>query len=104
MLRGTSLACYRDQAAEDAVDVEDAVDLANVVSVEETDLGRSYGFQLTTFDGKKCSLAALTSGIRAHWIQMLRNSCNQGQLQILSDSFKSKTRLFDDPWRRLLNS
>ena len=97
VLRGTSLACYRDQAAEDAVDVEDAVDLANVVSVEETDLGRSYGFQLTTFDGKKCSLAALTSGIRAHWIQMLRNSCNQGQLQILSDSFKSKTRLFDDP-------
>lgn len=61
---------------------DEVIDLANVTSVDETDTGRSYGFQVVeTGNGdlvKRHSLAALTSGIRAQWIQALRNACNQG--------------------------
>ena len=71
---------YRDHAAEDAGLAEDIVDLAQIVSVDETDSGRSYGFQLVAIDGKRHSLAALTSGIRLQWIQALRNACNQGKM------------------------
>ena len=83
VLRANTLTAYRNHAAEDAADVEDTLDLGQVVSVDETDSGRSYGFQLTGFDGKKCSLAALTSGIRSHWVHVLRNSCNQGISQLM---------------------
>ena len=74
------LSLYRDHAAEDAGLAEDIVDLAQIVSVDETDSGRSYGFQLVAIDGKRHSLAALTSGIRLQWIQALRNACNQGKM------------------------
>ena len=61
---------------------EDVIDLAHVTGVDETDSGRSYGFQVIenneTGGVKRHSLAALTSGIRSQWIQVLRNACNQG--------------------------
>lgn len=77
VLRNSLLSLYRDHAAEDAGLAEDTVDLSQIVSVDETDSGRSYGFQLAAVDGKRHSLAALTSGIRSQWIQALRNACNQ---------------------------
>lgn len=77
VLRCGSLALFRDHAAEDAAITEDAIDLASVVGVDETDSGRSYGFLITTTDGRRQSMAALTAGIRSQWIQALRNACNQ---------------------------
>ena len=77
VLRYGSLALYRDHAAEDAAMSEDVIDLAQVVGVDETDSGRSYGFLITTTDGRRQSMAALTAGIRSQWIQALRNACNQ---------------------------
>ena len=79
VLRGHSLSCFSDHAAEDANRADDTIDLGQVFSVDELDIGRSYGFQLLGFDGKKYSLAALTSGIRTLWIQALRNASNQSQ-------------------------
>lgn len=73
------LSLYRDHAAEDAGLADETIDLNQIASVDETDSGRSYGFQLVASDGmKRHSLAALTSGIRLQWIQALRNACNQG--------------------------
>ena len=75
------LSLYRDHSAEDAGLADETVDLAQMGSVDETDSGRSYGFQMTAVDGKRLySLAALTSGIRTQWIQALRNACNQGKM------------------------
>lgn len=82
----STLSLYRDHAAEETgLMPEDVIDLSKVTSVDETDTGRSYGFQVTeTTSGgegfKRHSLAALTSGIRSQWIQALRNACNQGIL------------------------
>jgi hypothetical protein len=60
---------------------DETIDLAQIASVDETDSGRSYGFQMAAVDGKRLySLAALTSGIRTQWIQALRNACNQGKM------------------------
>lgn len=80
VLRCSLLTLYRDHAAEDAGLADETVDLAQIASVDETDSGRSYGFQLAALDGKRHSLAALTSGIRSQWIQALRNACNQGKM------------------------
>ena len=75
------LSLYRDHAAEDAGLADETIDLAQMASVDETDSGRSYGFQMAAVDGKRIySLAALTSGIRTQWIQALRNACNQGKM------------------------
>lgn len=75
------LSLYRDHAAEDAGLADETIDLAQIASVDETDSGRSYGFQMAAVDGKRLySLAALTSGIRTQWIQALRNACNQGKM------------------------
>lgn len=74
------MSLYRDHAAEDVGLADETLDLAQIASVEETDSGRSYGFQLVALDGKRHSLAALTSGIRNQWIQALRNACNQGKM------------------------
>lgn len=77
---------------------EDVIDLAQVTSVDETDSGRSYGFQLLengeTGGVKRHSLAALTSGIRSQWIQVLRNACNltiAGKLQTVLPAGSLKT-------------
>lgn len=80
VLRCNILSLYRDHAAEDVGLADETVDLSQIASVEETDSGRSYGFQLVALDGKRHSLAALTSGIRTQWIQALRNACNQGKM------------------------
>ncbi|XP_057372527.1 protein outspread-like [Daphnia carinata] len=77
VLRYSLLSLYRDHSAEDAGLADDTIDMAQIASVEETDSGRSYGFQMAAVDGKRHSLAALTSGIRSQWIQALRNACNQ---------------------------
>ena len=81
VLRYNLLSLYRDHAAEDAGLADETIDLAQMASVDETDSGRSYGFQMAAVDGKRLySLAALTSGIRIQWIQALRNACNQGKM------------------------
>jgi hypothetical protein len=81
VLRYNLLSLYRDHAAEDAGLADETIDLAQMASVDETDSGRSYGFQMAAVDGKRLySLAALTSGIRTQWIQALRNACNQGKM------------------------
>lgn len=83
---------YRDHSAEDAGLADDTIDLAQISSVEETDSGRSYGFQMAAADGKRLySLAALTSGIRTQWIQALRNACNQGKMAHLPTKLLSST-------------
>lgn len=79
VLRSGTVAIYRDHASEDAGIADDVVELTQVSSVDETDAGRSYGFHIATSDGKRHSLAALTSGIRSQWVQTLRNACNEGK-------------------------
>ena len=79
------MAIFRDHASEDAGIADDVIHLSQMTSCDETDAGRSYGFQLVTSD-KKHSLAALTSGIRSQWMQALRNACNQGKTVKMSAS------------------
>lgn len=91
-MRYSLLSLYRDHSAEDAGLADDTIDLAQIASVEETDSGRSYGFQMASVDGKRLySLAALTSGIRTQWIQALRNACNQGKMANLPTKLLSST-------------
>ncbi|KAI9561005.1 hypothetical protein GHT06_011961 [Daphnia sinensis] len=92
VLRYSLLSLYRDHSAEDAGLADETIDLAQIASVEETDSGRSYGFQMAAVDGKRLySLAALTSGIRTQWIQALRNACNQGKMANLPTKLLSST-------------
>lgn len=92
-MRCNLLSLYRDHSAEDAGLPDETVDLAQIASVDETDSGRSYGFQLVAVDGKRHSLAALTSGIRSQWIQALRNACNQGKMAHLPTKLPSAAAL-----------
>lgn len=70
---------------------EDVIDLAQVVGVDETDSGRSYGFLITTTDSRRQSMAALTAGIRSQWIQALRNACNQAATTTTTASITKPT-------------
>lgn len=88
-MRCGTLTIYRDHASEDAGIADDVVDLTQMSSVDESDAARSYGFHVATSDGKKHSLAALTSGIRSQWIQALRNACNQEKTSKMSGSMAS---------------
>ncbi|XP_043188068.1 protein outspread-like [Amphibalanus amphitrite] len=80
VLRGTSLILYRDTGAEDLNVTDGLIDLNGAQWVEECETEKNYGFQITTWDGTRIQLSAMTSGIRGNWIQALRSAAH------LSDS------------------
>ncbi|CAL4061322.1 unnamed protein product, partial [Meganyctiphanes norvegica] len=76
VLRGTGLMFYRDPSAEDNGILDGIIDLSIVKSVEEYEVQRNYGFTVMTWEEKKYVFSAVTSGIRANWVQALRNAAN----------------------------
>ncbi|XP_063875314.1 protein outspread-like isoform X5 [Scylla paramamosain] len=76
VLRGTALMFYRDPGAEDSGILAGIIDLSLAKSVEESEVARNYGFTIATWEEKKYIFSAVTSGIRANWVQALRNAAN----------------------------
>ncbi|KAB7496197.1 Protein outspread [Armadillidium nasatum] len=76
VLEGSGLKFFRDQNGEENGILDGIVDMSLVKNVQEKEVGRNYGFVVTTWDDKTYTFSAVTSNIRSSWVQAMRNSAN----------------------------
>lgn len=77
VLCGPTLVQHADPAAEMANQAQQTINMSLVMQVRETEVARNYGIEVTLCDGTTHLLSALTAGLRAGWVQALRNAALQ---------------------------
>ncbi|KAL7635481.1 UNVERIFIED_CONTAM: hypothetical protein RMT77_014550 [Armadillidium vulgare] len=100
VLEGSGLKFFRDQNGEENGILDGIVDMSLVKNVQEKEVGRNYGFVVTTWDDKTYTFSAVTSNIRSSWVQAMRNSAN---LKV-GDSKESLLSLGEKLEREIKNS
>ncbi|CAD7085941.1 unnamed protein product [Hermetia illucens] len=80
-LRGAALFYYRDSVAEERGVLDGVLDVNCLTNVSELTTGRSYSFQLTTWDKRRIILAAASASSRTNWIIVLRTAAGLPSLQ-----------------------